>query len=157
MKTLIAALCGLLLAWVVVLPAQANTLDFDSLTMGSTGITSISLNSIAINTTDANGDKTLAISAGTVNSAYANLPEVMTLRLNRNTLKAAGLELMPMEPNIPIGAMNAYHDINTGISGVLGLEADWHWFVGFSVSAMSNSPEGQYATKIKADFQKESH
>ena len=77
MKTLIAALCGLLLAWVVVLPAQANTLDFDSLTMGSTGITSISLNSIAVNTTDANNDKTLAISAGTINSAYANLPDIV--------------------------------------------------------------------------------
>ncbi len=73
-------------------------------TLAQAGITSISLNSTAVNTTDANGDKTLATStvtygngttgtlsdmnmsintsntidesAGTVNSAYANLPDV---------------------------------------------------------------------------------
>ena len=71
--------------------------------------------------------------------------------------KAAGLELRPIGPNIPIGAMNAYHDINAGVLGALSLEADWHWFVGFSVSAMTNSPEGQYATKIEAGFGKRFH
>ena len=73
-------------------------------TLAQAGITSISLNSTAVNTIDANGDKTLATStvtygngttgtlsdmnmsvntsntidesAGTVNSAYANLPDV---------------------------------------------------------------------------------
>ena len=73
-------------------------------TLAQAGITSISLNSTAVNTTDANGDKTLATSAvtygngttgtlsdmnmsvntsntidesaGTINSAYANLPNV---------------------------------------------------------------------------------
>ncbi len=73
-------------------------------TLAQAGITSISLNSTAVNTTDANGDKTLATSAvtysngttgtlsdmnmsvntsntidesaGTINRAYANLPDV---------------------------------------------------------------------------------
>ena len=122
MKILIAALCGLLLAWVVVLLAQANTLGSDSLVTGHAGITSISLNSTAVNTADANGDKTLATStvtygngtsdtlsdmnmsvntsntidesAGTTNSAYANLPDVMTLSLNRNTAYQARQQLM---------------------------------------------------------------
>ena len=91
-------------------------------TLAQAGITSISLNSTAVNTTDANGDKTLATSpvtysngttgtlsdmnmsvntsntidesAGTTNSAYANLPDVMTLRLNRNTAYQARQQLM---------------------------------------------------------------
>ena len=90
-------------------------------TLAQAGITSISLSTTAVNTTDANGDKTLATSAvtygngttgtlsdmnmsvntsntidesaGTINSAYATLPDVMTLRLNRNTAYQARQQL----------------------------------------------------------------
>ena len=71
--------------------------------------------------------------------------------------KAAGLYLRQIGPNFPIDSTNTFNDINTGVSGEMTMVADWHWFTTFGVIAMSNSPEGQYATKIKADFQKESH
>ena len=91
-------------------------------TLAQAGITSISLSTTAVNTTDVNGDKTLATSAvtygngttgtlsdmnmsvntsntidesaGTINSAYATLPDVMTLSLNRNTTYQARQQLM---------------------------------------------------------------
>ena len=71
--------------------------------------------------------------------------------------KAAGLEVRPMGPNFPIGARNGYYDKNAGVLGGLRLTEDWHWFIEFNVIAMTNSPEGGYATKIEAIFGKTYH
>ena len=98
----------------------SSTTNQNGNAQGQAGITSISLNTTAVNTTDTNGDKTLATSAvtygngttgtlsdmnmsvntsntidesaGTINSAYATLPDVMTLNLNQNAVyQARGL------------------------------------------------------------------
>ena len=81
----------------------------------------------------------------------------MSLRDVSVVLKAAGLVLRPVGPTIPIDSSKGVHDTNAGVFGGISLVADWRWFTDFGVSALTNSPEGVYATKVEADFAKESH